>query len=315
MSTIRLLELSDRSLVTSYLRRYPPEISELTFTNLFVWRSSRPIWLSEIGDSIVFTVDLHGNGSTTKTILGPPIGEASPLTVPEALDIELGGFVRIPEETANTLSNAGLNVETDRNNWDYVYGVSDLSGLKGRRYHKKRNLIKQCLAAYNCEYEPITLEHITACLDMQDRWCQARDCGKDPGLCNEYVAIRETFAHYEPLRLVGGSIRIDGKIQAYALGEELNPGTAVCHFEKAMPGIQGLSQLINQWFSMHTLAGFEFVNREQDLGIPGLRQAKESYHPHHMVHKFNASLKSGDSVMPSVMSPHECAKHAASEIE
>jgi hypothetical protein len=315
MPTIRPLELSDRSLVTSYLRRYPPEISELTFTNLFVWRSSRPIWLSELGDSIVFAADVHGNDSTTKAILGPPIGRTSPLTVSEALGIELGGFVRIPEETANTLRSAGLNVVADRNNWDYVYSVSDLGGLKGRRYHKKRNLIKQCLAAYNCEYEPITPEHITACLDMQDRWCQARDCGKDPGLCNEYVAISETFTNYEALRLIGGSIRIDGKIQAYALGEELTPGTAVCHFEKAMPGIRGLSQLINQWFSMHTLTGFEFVNREQDLGIPGLRQAKESYYPHHMVHKFNASLKPADSTMPSVMNPHECPKHAPSEVE
>jgi len=313
MATIRPLELSDHSLVTRYLQRYPPEISEQTFTNLFVWRSSRPVWLAEVENSVVFIADSHGNGSTTKVILGPPLGEASPLTVAEALGIDLGGFVRIPEETANTLRDAGMNVEADRDNWDYVYGVSDLADLKGRRYHKKRNLIKQCLAVYRCEYEPITPELVSECLDMQERWCEARECGKDPGLCNEYVAIRETFANYESLRLIGGSIRINGKIQAYALGEELNPGTAVCHFEKAMPGIQGLSQLINQWFAMHGLSQFEFVNREQDLGIPGLRQAKESYYPHHMVHKFNASLRAGDSMMPSLMNPHECGKQALTE--
>ena len=113
MATIRLLELSDRPLVAPYVRRYPPEISELTFTNLFVWRSSRPIWLAEVENSIVFIVDSQGDDSTTKVILGSPLGEASPLTVAEAVGIELGGFVRIPEETANTLRNAGLNVEAD----------------------------------------------------------------------------------------------------------------------------------------------------------------------------------------------------------
>jgi hypothetical protein len=310
MATIRPLELSDRALVTSYLKRYPPEISELSFTNLFVWRGFRPVSVAEVEDSIVFTADSEGKDSAAKVILGPPLGEASPLTVADALDIELEGFVRIPEETAHTLRNTGLNVEADRDNWDYVYSVSDLAALKGRRYHKKRNLIKQCLAAYKCEYELITPERIAECLEMQEDWCDARECGKDSGLCTEAAAIRETFAHYEVLQVIGGSIRINGKIQAYALGEKLNPGTAVCHFEKAMPGIQGLGQLINHWFAMHALSGFQFVNREQDLGIPGLRQAKESYHPHHMVHKFNASLKTADAMMPSLISPHECGKHA-----
>ncbi|UCG81604.1 MAG: DUF2156 domain-containing protein [Desulfobacterales bacterium] len=314
MTTIRPLELKDRALITSYLRRYPPEVSELSFTNLFVWRSSRPVWLAAVQDSIAFIANAEADNPTASVILGSPLGEASALAVSEALGIELEGFVRIAEETADALRKAGLHVEADRNNWDYVYDIDDLAGLKGRRYHKKRNLIKQCLAAYRCAYEPITPERIAECLDMQDRWCEVRECGKDPGLCNEYIAIREAFAHYESLRLIGGLIRINGEVQAYALGEALNPGTAVCHFEKAMPGMRGLSQLINQWFSMHTLSGFRFVNREQDLGIPGLRQAKESYYPHHMVRKFNASLKGADATIPSLMNPHECAKHTSTEV-
>ena len=314
MVTIRPLELSDHSLVTRYLRRYPPEISELTFTNLFVWGSSRPIWLADVEDSVVFIADADVEDSSTKVILGPPLGATSPLSVADALGIELGGFVRIPEEMANTLRNEGLNIESDRNNWDYVYSVPDLAGLKGRHYHKKRNLIKQCLAVYRCEYEPLTPQLVSECLDMQDRWCEVRECGKNPGLCNEYVAIRQIFANFEALRPIGGAIRINGKIQAYSLGEQLNPDTAVIHFEKAMPGMQGLSQLINQWFTIHALNDFQFVNREQDLGISGLRQAKESYHPHHMVEKFVAGLKAGDSMMPSLMNPHECGKHALVEV-
>jgi hypothetical protein len=311
---IHPIELTDKSLVTSYLRRYPPEISELTFTNLFVWRGSRPIWLAKVKDSVVFITDSHSDAPATKVILGPPLGEASPLAVAQALGMEFHGFVRVSKGTATTLERAGLNVVADRDNSDYVYTVADLASLEGRRYHKKRNLIKQCLTAYKCKYEPIMPHHIPECLDMQDRWCESRECGKNPGLCNEYAAVRETFAHYEDLNLFGGSIRIEGKIQAYAVGEELNPGTAVCHFEKSMPGIRGLSQVINQWFAMNALSGFTFVNREQDLGIPGLRQAKESYYPHHMVQKFSAWFKGVGRIMPSLASPHECEKHAIGEV-
>jgi hypothetical protein len=201
-------------------------------------------------------------------------------------------------------------VAPDRDNADYVYRVKELAELAGRRFHKKRNLIKQCLAAYRCEYEPMTPELLGECSSMQDRWCKERQCGHDPGLCKEYVAINEMFRLFEELQLMGGAIRVDGEIQAYAVGEELRQGTAVCHFEKAMPGFRGLGQLINQWFARYTLKGFEFENREQDLGIPGLRQAKESYYPHHMVEKFSAWFSAYRPLAALPIEPRECERHS-----
>jgi hypothetical protein len=313
MNDIRPLELTDLPVVKACLQRHPPEISELTFTNLFVWRSARPIFLAELKDAIVFMTNTRQENSDDKLIIGNPVGEVPPLAVANSLDSQVVGFARIPQKTAEALREAGWHVERDRDNWDYVYPVADLGDLSGRRYHKKRNLIKQCLAAYSCQYEPITPGLIAECFDMQDRWCKARDCGREPGLCNEYLAIQEAFSLFEKLQLIGGVVRVDGIIQAYAIGEELQPAVAVCHFEKAMPGFRGLGQLINQWFAKYSLGEFEFVNREQDMGIPGLRQAKESYYPHHMVEKFNASLPhaSPDKALP--VEPHECHKHGSSE--
>ncbi|MBW2265694.1 MAG: DUF2156 domain-containing protein [Deltaproteobacteria bacterium] len=310
MPTMRSLALNDGPAVVSYLRRFPPEISELTFTNLFVWRKSRPVYIAEIDDSLVFLTNTGQNREEDKLVLGYPVGKVSLLGVAEALDIDVAGFIRIPENVAKTLQDANVAIKKDRDNSDYVYRVTDLAELPGRRFHKKRNLIKQCLSTYPCQYEPFSQGLMIEYSDMQDRWCQARQCKHEPGLCNEYVAIREMFDHYLDLpRLIGGAIRINGAIQAYAIGEELNPGTAVCHFEKAMPGFRGLGQLINQWFARHTLKNFEFVNREQDLGIPGLRQAKESYYPHHMVEKFNAwfSADRYDKAFP--VEPRECERH------
>jgi hypothetical protein len=308
MSTIRSLELSDRPIIEAFLKRYPPEISELTFSNLFVWLNSRSICFAEVDDSIVFVANTAKDRAKQKVIFGQPVGEASPLVAASSLDVQVAGFVRIAEQTADPLREAGLHVEADRDNSDYVYRTTDLAELSGRRFHKKRNLVKQCLTAYSCEYEPITLELINECSEMQDRWCRDRECGRDPSLCDEYVAIGETFAHYQDLGLIGGAIRVDGIIQAYSIAEELSPGTAVCHFEKAMPGFRGLSQLVNKWFAKFTLSEFEFVNREQDLGIPGLRQAKESYYPNHMVHKFNAWFSSASSQTTPVVEPQQCDK-------
>ncbi len=313
MNVVRPLELSDRHIVEDYLQRYPPEISELTFTNLYVWRHSRPVFFAEIEDSIVFLTNTGAEGDAGNFILGHPIGGASPLSVANALGVEVAGLIRVPKNTASTLRDANLPVTADRNNSDYVYRVTDLAELAGRRFYKKRNLIKQCIAAHTCGYEALTPELIVECSDVQDRWCKVRKCGKDPGLCSEYIAIRNMFDHFETLQLIGGAIRVDGLIQAYAIGEELRPGTAVCHFEKAMPGLRGLGQLINQWFARYALRGFEFENREQDLGIPGLRQAKESYYPHHMVEKFNAWFSAARSDIALPIEPRECEKYGVDE--
>lgn len=309
MLDIRPLDLDTRPIVDAYIRQYPPQVSELTFTNLFVWRRSRPVFFTKAEGSLIFLVHGKDGNHGPNVVFGHPLGKA----LPANLDREVQGFVRIPESTASSLRDAGFRVQEDRDNADYVYRVEDLAELAGRRFHKKRNLVKQCLETYTCTYEPVTPELVSECSAMQDRWCQARRCGHDPGLCGEFIAIQESFIHWQSLGLVGGAIRIDGNIQAFAVGETLRPGTAVCHFEKAMPGYQGLGQLINQWFAKYALKGFEFENREQDLGIPGLRQAKKSYHPDHMIDKYIAWIPSSGPHIVSVVEPHKCAKHGAGE--
>ena len=104
-------------------------------------------------------------------------------------------------------------------------------------------------------------------------------------------------------------MRVDGTIQACAIAEDLSPGTAVWHFEKAMADIPGLGQLINHWFSKYGLSDFDYVNREQDLGIPGMRQAKESYHPHHMVPKNCISRSVDQPITAKSIKADGCAAH------
>jgi len=285
--TLHPLSLDDRLSVTEYLQKFPPEISEQTFTNLFAWRNPRPIWIDEFKESLLFFAETK----TGLALLGNPVGLVSLPEVLKHYGSRITGAERFPKEKLpDTAQLHGSIVIEDRDNADYVYRREDLATLSGRHFTKKRNHINQCLAAYDCSYELITPETISECLAMQNRWCAARNCKTEPGLCGEYQAIEETLKHYTELPLTGGAIRIEGIIEAFTVGEALNPATAVCHFEKAMTNFHGLSQLINQWFAQNNLADFTYVNREQDLGIPGLRRAKESYSPDHLVEKVRIIL-------------------------
>lgn len=288
MQKLQPLTIEDRGRINTYLHNFPQHISELTFTNLFVWRHSRPVWTAIIDDSLFFLIpDQTQEAPSKKIILGGPIGKTSPEKIVNKLGSQVAGAIRVPENSRQALLNAGFPLLPDRDNADYVYLVSDLAELPGRRFTKKRNHINQCLKNNSCIYETIDYTNIDECRIMQERWCRLRGCSDNMGLCDEFQAIRELFTHYEALKVTGGAIRVDGLIQAFAVAEALLPDTAVWHFEKAMPEIDGLGQLINHWFARNSLTGFTYVNREQDLGIPGLRQAKESYYPFCMIPKYS----------------------------
>jgi len=113
-----------------------------------------------------------------------------------------------------------------------------------------------------------------------------RECVESPELLSEDYAIREALTHFEELDYRGGAVEINAEIEAFSLGEPLNPNTAVIHIEKANPDIPGLYVAINQLFCKNAWSPMEYINREQDLGLEGLRRAKESYHPSHMVNKY-----------------------------
>jgi hypothetical protein len=135
------------------------------------------------------------------------------------------------------------------------------------------------------------MELVECLLDMQDKWCQIKKCADTPDLLAEDYAIYEALTHFEELDYRGGAIQIDSAIEAFSLGESLNADTAVIHFEKANPEIPGLYNAINQLFCSNEWSNITYINREQDLGVEGLRKAKESYNPHHMISKYTISPK------------------------
>ncbi len=183
-----------------------------------------------------------------------------------------------------------FSISPARQHFDYLYRSSDLIHLEGRKYHSKRNFINTFNQDYEYNYREIKPENVKECLDFQEAWCRYHRCEEDMGLMGEWSAVRRALQHLGELNLRGGIIVVDGKVQAYTLGEKLNEETAVIHIEKAHPEMRGLYTVINQQFCQHTWADVPFINREQDLGDEGLRAAKLSYHPTRMIEKFTVTL-------------------------
>ena len=156
--------------------------------------------------------------------------------------------------------------------------------LAGGKFVPKRNFIRRALK-YNptvCELDDKTVAKF---LEMEEKWCNMKSCSMDKQLFEEEIAVKEALQHYRELSISGVCVEIHGRIEAFAVGEQLNSDTWAEHFEKANPEFDGLYQFVLNEFAKSIPGKFKFLNREQDMGIEGLRKAKESYHPVKMVEK------------------------------
>ena len=287
--------LEDKNLFKNFFAHSPPQISEHTFTNLFIWRHYYHFqWC--LWDECVCTL-AHIEGS--QPFFFPPICEKNFKERINDLMLYLKrqGFdemvQRVPEHSVNQYLRDHNNFEIalDRGNCDYIYLAEELITLEGNKFHGKRNHINKFKKNHSYQYKSLTPSLVSECLKMETEWCNLKHCEMFPSLAGEERAIYEALKNMETLGFKGGVIVINEKVEAFALGEQLNTQTAVIHAEKANPAFEGLYQLINQEFCMHEWGNIAYINREQDLGEEGLRKAKLSYHPHHMINKFTVKLR------------------------
>jgi hypothetical protein len=192
--------------------------------------------------------------------------------------------VLAPEQ--EQLEQMGIKIIEDRDNFDYLYLRSDLAELAGKKFHKKKNLVNAFRNAYpDHEIRPLETELIPQALDVLERW------RADKGGDGDYTAAREALDLCGPLKLRGAVFYVNGEPVGWCLGESLAKGKMFAiHFEKAVDGIKGIYQYINQAFAASLPRFFTYINREQDLGDEGLRQAKETYRPCGFVKKFRGVL-------------------------
>jgi hypothetical protein len=289
------LELADREIIQPLLWDYQADTSEMTFTNLFMWQGHYGYQWSLDRDWLLVVGAAAGGEAWSLPPLGPPpradLCRKILTWLRDVRGVADPAIVRAdPKLAAELDGHPEFVVEPVRDHFDYVYRSEDLIHLPGGHYHAKRNHINSFSRSYPWCYEPLGPEHLPACLEVSARWCEAKRCDLDLSLLGERGAIGEALANFPSLQLQGGVILIHDRVEAFTCGELLNGATAVIHLEKANPDLPGLYAVINQQFCEHVWAGVPFINREQDLGEPGLRTAKMAYHPHHLVEKFRIRL-------------------------
>lgn len=281
--------LADRAFFERYYTLYPQIHSSNTFTNMICWNDFAHYRYAYINGSVILSSTTEG-----VTRFRPPIGPRDPGLMRELLKLALD----VGDDTPITLINPdmaqwlheidpNLVLVPDRDHFDYVYKAEDLAKLAGKHYHKIRSHIKKFRNNYMHTVEPITSGNQEELINFLDKWCELKKCESGSFLEHEIEATSYAIEHLSELSLQGLLIRVDSEVEAVSLFERLNADTAVIHFEKGMNEYEGIYKVINL-ATAKTLAGeVKYINRESDLGVEGLREAKMRYHPDHMVEVYS----------------------------
>ncbi|MDR2385405.1 MAG: phosphatidylglycerol lysyltransferase domain-containing protein [Tannerella sp.] len=180
---------------------------------------------------------------------------------------------------------------TDRNYFDYIYLREDLQFLKGKKFQAKRNHINKFNKLYQYSYIPLTQEIAPQCMELEQIWLNLNVSEQyREALANERRSLCFALKNFTQLELHGGAIVVDNKIIAFSCGSKINRNTFGVHVEKADITYEGIFSVINREFVSHLPQEYIYINREEDLGIAGLRKAKLSYNPVMLLAK-NGAMK------------------------
>lgn len=269
---------------------------EYSFVNINVWGRQRVafqdgycVLFSQFDRYSVYPFPV-GQGDL-KPVLDAMIQDARKRGIP----FRLTGMTSLECAEVEKLYPGKFRFHIDRDNFDYVYAIDDLAELKGKRYQSKRNFSNRFRTNHpDCEVLPLDDTTIPAVLDMLDIWfAQRKEQDPHADFHLEQTALDRAFARRQALELEGLVLMENGQCLAMTMGSPLSEDTFDIHFEKALDGIDGAYAFINQSFARYLREKYpalQYLNREDDMGIPGLRKAKLSYHPHHLVEKHWARL-------------------------
>ncbi|MBQ7784054.1 MAG: DUF2156 domain-containing protein [Oscillospiraceae bacterium] len=294
MLDFKTIELSDKPWIDSLLRLSDFRGCEYCFANNMAWHRMYNtkitrykdfyISMSE-GDNIYFTFPA-GEGDYAEVfneMKKYAENHNSPLIIGSVTPDKFTLFKELFHDNC-------YDISADMGSWDYVYNSSDLALLAGKKYHSKRNHLKKLLALEH-SYTPMTEADFDDCITFAAESYNLNSGYDDRSKVCEQYAINTYFEHFGQLGLCGGVLRVDGKLAAFTIGERINSDTLGVHIEKADTDIAGAYPAINQFFSASAGKDYAYINREEDLGIEGLRKAKRSYYPAFMIEKHIIQFK------------------------
>lgn len=294
------ITLDAKPLIDSYTKPWMLECSDLSFTNLFIWGADGKMEYAEKNHVLYIKLDFKG----VPVFLWAPI----PMY---GVDVD---YRQAIYDGIEYMKNIGVeptfrsvwtpfrdkmleacpelfSMPTDIA-WDYVYSRESLATLKGKKLHGKRNHINKFLSKYpEYEYKKLDPSMTSDCIALYDQWMTEKDEETEESLQNEKLSVELALNNMDTLGLTGGTIYIDGKLCAFTVGERLHPHMQLIHIEKGDTNYEGIFPMINQQYVLHECEDVELINREEDMGIEGMRKAKRSYNPLKMIEKHLLSTK------------------------
>lgn len=296
MIDFQKLDIYNRAQYDQFLMNCGERGCEYSLVNLHLWGRQRAAFLdgcltlfSQFERSSVYPFPI--GGGDLKAVLDAIIHDARK----RGLQCRLTSMTASDCAVLEELYPGQFRFHPDRDGCDYIYNIADLADLPGRKFQRKRNHLNRFRQQYpDCRVAVIDATLLPQVKAMIDQWYESRST---PDSQDEYhmerVALRRAFENWEALRLEGLALMKDDCVIAMTIGSFLNETTVDVHFEKALEVFDGAYAAINQAFASYLREKYpnlRYLNREDDLGIPGLRKSKLSYCPDHLVVKFWANL-------------------------
>lgn len=291
------LPVSEKAVYDRLLSQGDLRGCEYNFTNLYLWGRQS---VAEYAGNLLFF-----NQFDRQSVYLYPVGQGDRKAAIDAIIADAQAR-SIPCRLTSLLAEDAAELEalypgrfcfhSDRDSFDYVYAIEDLAQMRGRKYQAKRNHIHRFYDAYpDCTVCALTEAEMPALSEFLSQWYEDR-LREDPhaDFHAEQIALRRAMRHYAALGMDGIYLRSGEKILAMAMGSPLSARTYDIQFEKAAEDIDGAYPAVCQAFARYLSDKYPavaYLNREDDLGIEGLRKSKLSYHPHHMIEKKWAHLR------------------------
>ncbi|MCB2340028.1 phosphatidylglycerol lysyltransferase domain-containing protein [Clostridium estertheticum] len=294
MMIFKRLTIEDKEIFEKYIYPYKFLSCEYSFTTLYIWREACDICFTVYKDALIIKkMDFEG-----RYYFMQPLGYNKE-NLKELIDVLMDYkkennmefvFKDLDESFMEEIKDIygdvrGVCIKEDRDNFDYLYEAEKLTKLSGKKLHGKKNHYNSFIKNYNYEVKDIEETQVIKDVVMAaEKWYEANN--NDRMLNFELQGIKDILENIEIVNTKGIAVYVDEKIVAFSLGEKLNDDLAVIHIEKADTSYSGVYSFINKAFVDRSFSDVKIINREQDLGIEGLRKSKLSYHPFKLEKKY-----------------------------
>ncbi len=291
----RPLRRDDHGLLDRLYRELSPGACDLSPANLRIWRDCTSPSLTSIHGNLCIMMEPHSEPACFLE----PLGTRDLAAAVRACLDRTGRITRTGASLAAMLPPEEFDVRPLRDHFDYIYRVRELAELKGKKFDGKRNHLKKFARLYpGHDFRPLEQKLFSPALALFERWAEVKEVQNSGAPADatfhhecQRRALENAFADYERLGLFGGALVFRGEVHGFIIASSGAPGTAIAHFQYASAGLPGVSQTLLWEACRHLFGPFTFLNMEEDLGLPGLRKTKLSYHPCHLIEKFEIQFR------------------------